>query len=103
MTAARRGSRSGNQVFVRRCAGEPHQWYDGTPHPWEFKRVWHLEPSLTDVDGVYAGREDAALFRSQDGGQTVAGALGVAGTWLGAALAAGCGRDVPAYGDSGSE
>src|ERR1700693_5851050 len=18
-----------------------HQWYDGTQHPWEFKRVWH--------------------------------------------------------------
>jgi photosystem II stability/assembly factor-like uncharacterized protein len=47
-----------------------HQWYDGTPHPWEFKRVWHLEPSLTDPDTVYAGVEDAALFRSVDGGQT---------------------------------
>jgi photosystem II stability/assembly factor-like uncharacterized protein len=46
-----------------------HQWYDGTPHPWEFKRVWHLEPSLTDPDTVYAGVEDAALFRSTDGGQ----------------------------------
>jgi photosystem II stability/assembly factor-like uncharacterized protein len=47
-----------------------HQWYDGTPHPWEFKRVWHLEPSLTDPDTVYAGVEDAALFRSDDGGTT---------------------------------
>ena len=47
-----------------------HQWYDGTPHPWEFKRVWHLEPSLTDPDTVYAGVEDAALFRSGDGAQT---------------------------------
>src|SRR5262249_39156658 len=47
-----------------------HLWYDGTPHPWEFKRVWHLEPSLTDPDTVYAGVEDAALFRSTDGGQT---------------------------------
>jgi len=45
-----------------------HQWYDGTPHPWEFKRVWHLEPSLTDPDMVYAGVEDAALFRTTDGG-----------------------------------
>jgi photosystem II stability/assembly factor-like uncharacterized protein len=45
-----------------------HQWYDGTPHPWEFARVWHLEPSLTDPDVVYAGVEDAALFRSADGG-----------------------------------
>ncbi len=47
-----------------------HMWYDGTPHPWEFKRVWHLEPSLTDPDTVYAGVEDAALFRTTDGGQT---------------------------------
>ena len=47
-----------------------HQFYDGTPHPWEFKRVWHLEPSLDDPDTVYAGVEDAALFRSTDGGQT---------------------------------
>ena len=47
-----------------------HQWYDGTQHPWEFKRVWHLEPSLTDPDTVYAGVEDAALFRSTDGGKT---------------------------------
>jgi hypothetical protein len=45
-----------------------HQWYDGTPHPWEFARVWHLEPSPLDVDTVYAGVEDAALFRSTDGG-----------------------------------
>jgi photosystem II stability/assembly factor-like uncharacterized protein len=44
-----------------------HQWYDGTQHPWEFKRVWHLEPSLTDPDTVYAGIEDAALFQSTDG------------------------------------
>jgi len=44
--------------------------YDGTPHPWEFNRVWHLEPSLTDPDTIYAGVEDAALFRSADGGQT---------------------------------
>jgi photosystem II stability/assembly factor-like uncharacterized protein len=47
-----------------------HQWYDGTPHPWEFKRVWHLEPSLQDVETVYAGVEDAALFRSTDGGKS---------------------------------
>ena len=47
-----------------------HQWYDGTQHPWEFKRIWHLEPSLTDPDIVYAGAEDAALFRSGDGGRS---------------------------------
>ncbi|GEL17595.1 WD40/YVTN/BNR-like repeat-containing protein [Pseudonocardia asaccharolytica] len=47
-----------------------HQWYDGTPHPWEFARVWHLEPASTDPDLVYAGVEDAALFRSVDGGRT---------------------------------
>ncbi len=47
-----------------------HLWYDGTPHPWEFARVWHLEPSLTDPDTVYAGVEDAGLFRTTDAGQT---------------------------------
>ena len=47
-----------------------HQWYDGTPHPWEFARVWHLEPALADPDTVYAGVEDAALFRSTDAGQS---------------------------------
>ena len=47
-----------------------HQHYDGTQRPWEFKRVWHLEPSLSDPDTVYAGVEDAALFRSTDGGKS---------------------------------
>jgi len=47
-----------------------HQWYDGTQHPWEFKRVWHLEPSPTDPDTVYAGVEDAGLFKTSDGGGT---------------------------------
>jgi photosystem II stability/assembly factor-like uncharacterized protein len=46
-----------------------HQWYDGTQHPWEFKRVWHLEPSLKEAETVFAGVEDAALFKSTDGGQ----------------------------------
>lgn len=53
--------------------GEPlttHKWYDGSQHPWEFKRVWHLEPSLTDPDIVYAGTEDAAIFKSTDGGRS---------------------------------
>jgi photosystem II stability/assembly factor-like uncharacterized protein len=47
-----------------------HQWYDGTQHPWQFKRVWHLEPSLTDPDTVYAGVEDAAIFKTTDGGKS---------------------------------
>jgi photosystem II stability/assembly factor-like uncharacterized protein len=47
-----------------------HLWYDNTPHPWDFARVWHLEPSHNDPDTVYAGVEDAALFRSSDGGQS---------------------------------
>jgi photosystem II stability/assembly factor-like uncharacterized protein len=58
----------GNKFVYDGVAGT-HQWYDGTPHPWEFTRVWHLEPSLTDPDTVYAGVEDAALFRSIDAGQ----------------------------------
>ena len=47
-----------------------HMWYDGTQHPWEFKRVWHIEPSLTDPDTAYAGVEDAAIFKTTDGGKT---------------------------------
>jgi photosystem II stability/assembly factor-like uncharacterized protein len=47
-----------------------HLHYDGTPHPWEFKRVWHVEPSLTDPDTCYAGVEDAALFKTTNGGKT---------------------------------
>jgi photosystem II stability/assembly factor-like uncharacterized protein len=68
----------GNQFTYAGVPGT-HQWYDGTPHPWEFKRVWHLEPSLTDPNTVYAGVEDAALFRSTDGGaswQEMAGLRG---------------------------
>ncbi len=59
----------GNQFNYDGVPGT-HQWYDGTPHPWEFKRVWHLEPSLTDPETVYAGIEDAALFRSTDGAKS---------------------------------
>ena len=58
----------GNKFAYEGATGT-HLYYDGTPRPWEFKRVWHLEPSLTDPDTVYAGVEDAALFRSTDGGQ----------------------------------
>ena len=64
--------KSESNKFAYDAAAAPlttHQWYDGTQHPWEFKRVWHLEPSLTDPDTVYAGVEDAAIFRSTDGGQ----------------------------------
>ncbi len=56
--------------FVYDGVAGTHQWYDGTQHPWQFARVWHLEPSPTDPETVYAGVEDAALFRSSDGGQT---------------------------------
>jgi photosystem II stability/assembly factor-like uncharacterized protein len=59
---------AGNQFEYDGVTGT-HQWYDGTPHPWEFARVWHLEPSLTDPDDILAGVEDAALFHSTDGGQ----------------------------------
>jgi photosystem II stability/assembly factor-like uncharacterized protein len=68
-----------------------HQWYDGTPHPWEFKRVWHLEPSLTDPDMVYAGVEDAALFRSADGGKTWQELAGLRGHGSGSQWAPGAG------------
>jgi BNR/Asp-box repeat protein len=58
----------GNEFKYEGATGT-HQWYDGTPHPWEFARVWHLEPAPDDPDTVYAGVEDAGLFKSADGGQ----------------------------------
>ena len=75
-------------------SGKPlttHQWYDGTQHPWEFARVWHLEPSLTDPEVVYAGVEDAALFRTTDGGQTWHELAGLRGHETGAAWSPGAG------------
>ncbi len=68
-----------------------HMWYDGTQHPWEFKRVWHLEPSLTDPDTVYAGVEDAGLFRSTDGGQNWQELSGLRGHESGAGWQPGAG------------
>src|SRR5439155_13551461 len=64
-----------------------HQWYDGTQHPYEFKRIWHLEPSLTDPDTIYAGGEDAAMFRTTDGGTSWHELAGLRGhpsgpTWM---------------------
>ena len=56
--------------FVYEGETGTHMWYDGTQHPWEFKRVWHIEPSLTDPDTAYAGVEDAAIFKTTDGGKT---------------------------------
>jgi len=68
-----------------------HQWYDGTQHPWEFKRVWHLEPSLTDPDTVYAGVEDAALFKSTNGAQTWQELAGLRGHGTGSKWGPGAG------------
>src|SRR5215813_10842509 len=58
---------AGNDFTYVGEVGE-HLWYDGTPRPFEFKRIWHIEPSRDDPDTVYAGAEDAALYISQDGG-----------------------------------
>ena len=68
-----------------------HQYFDGKPHPWEFKRVWHLEPSLTDPDTVYAGVEDAALFRTVDGGGSWQELAGLRGHPSGSVWAPGAG------------
>ncbi len=68
-----------------------HQWYDGTPHPWEFKRVWHLEPSHHDPDTVLAGVEDAGLFRSTDGGRSWSELSGLRAHGSGPAWAPGAG------------
>jgi len=80
----------GNDFTYDGVPGE-HQWYDGTLRPWAFAKVWHLEPSLFDVDTVYAGAEDAALFRSQDGGASWAELSGLRGHSTGSAWAPGAG------------
>lgn len=59
----------GNEFLYDGVPGT-HQWYDGTPHPWDFKRVWHLAPHPQEPDTLFAGVEDAALFRSVDGGKS---------------------------------
>src|SRR5437588_1277013 len=59
----------GNEFSYASVPGT-HMWYDGTQHPWEFKRVWHLEPAFDNADHIYAGVEDAALFESKDGGKS---------------------------------
>ncbi len=68
-----------------------HMWYDGTPHPWEFARVWHLEPSLEDPDTVWAGVEDAGLFKTTDGGASWNEMAGLRGHESGANWAPGAG------------
>jgi photosystem II stability/assembly factor-like uncharacterized protein len=68
-----------------------HQWYDGTPHPWEFKRVWHLEPSMANPDHVYAGVEDAAIFQTTDGGQNWEELAGLRGHGSGSKWSPGAG------------
>jgi photosystem II stability/assembly factor-like uncharacterized protein len=76
------------------ATGKPlttHMWYDGTQHAWEFKRVWHLEPSPTEPDTVYAGVEDAGLFRSTDGGKNWKELSGLRGHESGAGWQPGAG------------
>jgi photosystem II stability/assembly factor-like uncharacterized protein len=89
------GSASNKFVYDTSAeTGKPlttHQWYDGTQHPWEFKRVWHLEPSLTDPDVIYAGVEDAALFRSIDAGKSWHELPGLRGHGTGSQWAPGAG------------
>jgi len=88
------GGRTWNPMgnaFVYDGVPGTHQWYDGTPHPWEFARVWHLEPSRDDPDSVYAGVEDAALFHSRDGGATWGELAGLRGHGSGASWQPGAG------------
>lgn len=80
--------------FVYDTDGAPlttHMWYDGTQHPWEFKRVWHIEPSLSDPDTIYAGVEDAAIFRTTDGGKSWHELPGLRGNGTGPQWAPGAG------------
>src|ERR1051326_757105 len=68
----------GNEFNYEGKTGD-NLFYDGTLKPWKFTRVWHVEPSLTDPDTVYAGVEDAAIFKSTDGGKNWAELPGLRG------------------------
>lgn len=57
-----------SNMFVYQGDVGTHKGFANEPQAWSFKRIWHLEPSPTDPDIVYAGAEDAALFKSIDGG-----------------------------------
>ena len=74
-----------------------HAWYDGTPHPWEFKRVWHIEPSLKDPDTVFAGHRGCGDLQEHRRRRELEGAAGTARPRHGAQLDAGRRRDVPAH------
>jgi photosystem II stability/assembly factor-like uncharacterized protein len=80
----------GNKFLYEGHTGT-HLWYDGTPHPWEFKRIWHVEPSVTDANAVYAGAEDAALFFSSDGGMNWSEMTGLRNQGTGAQWTPGAG------------
>jgi photosystem II stability/assembly factor-like uncharacterized protein len=59
-----------NRLYASQSSGwfgQILQRSDDGGQTWEFKRVWHLEPSPNNPDHVYAGVEDAALFHSTDG------------------------------------
>ena len=86
----------GNDFAYQGEVGE-HLWYDGTPRPWEFKRIWHLEPSRDDPDTVYAGAEDAALYVSTRRRPEVEGAHRRCASTRPGRLAAGRRRHVPAH------
>jgi photosystem II stability/assembly factor-like uncharacterized protein len=80
----------GNKFAYEGATGT-HQWYDGTPHPWEFKRVWHVEPSYSDPDTVLAGVEDAAIFKTTDGGKNWGELTGLRGHGTGSQWMPGAG------------
>ncbi len=107
--APRRVPQGASNKFVYDASAESgkplttHQWYDGTQHPWEFKRVWHLEPSLTDPDTVYAGRGRCRPLPLDRRRAELEGTPRIARPWHRARVAAGRGRHVPAHHHSGSE
>ena len=95
-TAARPGSRSATSSPTTAMPGT-HQWYDGTPHPWEFKRVWHLEPSLHRPRHGLRRRRGRGAVPLDRRRRDLARAAGPARPRLGPHVAARRGRHVPAH------
>ena len=80
-----------------------HTWYDGTQHPWEFKRVWHLEPSLTDPESRLCGRGGRGAVRIAGRRPELERVVRITRSWDRAEMAAGRGRDVSAFDFARSE
>ena len=56
-----------------------HQWYDGTPHPWEFKRVWQPGAFSHRIPMLCTAASRMRRCSAHEDGQQLARATGTEG------------------------